>query len=155
MTRPLNLEALLKTPRHCLGCNALLVRRPATEGKSAERLYYFFKRRCCNYVCAGMATHKSRKDPICRQCRSRDRAQRADGTFLSTCGDLECVLSARGRMSWHKIPWPEVTGEIDWNGAFGKHNIVAKDGGVLRVSRQLTHSPSSSSAAWAIMDTAT
>jgi hypothetical protein len=58
-------------------------------------------------------------------------------------------------MSWHKIPWPEVTGEIDWNGAFAKHNIVAKDGGVLRVSRQLTHSPSSSSAAWAISDAAT
>jgi hypothetical protein len=48
------------------------------------------------------------------------------------------------------IPWPRVTGETDWNGAFARHNVVPGDGGPLRVSKPINHSPGSSSAAWAV-----
>ena len=55
--------------------------------------------------------------------------------------------SGGGDQEWRNVGWPLRTGEIDWQGAFARHNIVVNDGGPLRVMRPATHVEGISTAA--------
>jgi hypothetical protein len=77
--------------------------------------------------------------------------------MYATCGAPRCINAARlGHEddAHTQIHWPDVTGEIDWNNAFAKHNLNPKDGGPLRISKPIAYSPTGCSAAWLITDSA-
>jgi hypothetical protein len=129
-----------------MACAKVLVQR---EG---EKTNSYNKRRCCNTICAGIASHMGRpaRDSICRFCGNL-RALRPDGYRFATCGTKACVAAARDSSNT-LIHWPIITGEINWRNAFAKHNRDPGDGGRFTMMRPETHVMTMSASALAVQD---
>jgi hypothetical protein len=109
-------------------CNAPLVRREGETQKSYAR------RVCCSPRCGAKLGHQRAKE-------ARESGVTRAGLPVKTI-----YLTP----AW--VPWPKITGEIDWNGAFAAHNVVTNDGGPFRFARPDNQSYSMSTAAWLMRD---
>ena len=68
-----------------------------------------------------------------RKFRSRKTCSFSCGALLGNIKKKAAgVKFGGGDQSWKFAGWPQITGEIDWNGAFAAHNRDPGDSGYFR-----------------------